>query len=40
MVSLYVVADGLSGFAKELMSEFADSLPGIDEAKSFMQVMT
>ena len=31
---------GLSGLAKELVTEFADSLPGIDEAKSFMQVMT
>lgn len=31
---------GLSGLAKELMTEFADSLPGIDEAKSFMQVMS
>lgn len=30
---------GLSGLAKELLSDFADSLPGIDEAKSFMQVM-
>ena len=34
-----LVVGGLSGVAKELMSEFADSLPGIDEAKSFMQVM-
>ncbi len=31
---------GLSGLAKELLSDFADSLPGIDEAKSFMQVMS
>lgn len=31
---------GLSGLAKELLSDFADSLPGIDEAKSFIQVMT
>ena len=30
---------GLSGLAKELFTEFADSLPGIDEAKSFFQVM-
>ena len=30
---------GLSGLAKELLTDFADSLPGIDEAKSFMQVM-
>ena len=30
---------GLSGLAKELLSDFADSLPGIDEAKGFMQVM-
>ena len=34
-----VCAGGLTGLAKELMTEFADSLPGIDEAKSFMQVM-
>ena len=34
-----VCVGGLSGLAKELMTEFADSLPGIDEAKSFMQVM-
>ncbi|XP_064385932.1 ATPase GET3-like isoform X2 [Halichondria panicea] len=32
-------SSGLSGLAKELLSDFADSLPGIDEAKSFMQVM-
>lgn len=31
---------GLTGLARELMTEFADSLPGIDEAKSFMQVMS
>ena len=38
---MYILyAEGLSGIAKELVSEFADSLPGIDEAKSFMQVMT
>ena len=34
-----VCVGGLSGLAKELMTEFADSLPGIDEAKSFLQVM-
>ena len=37
-ICLFSVA-GLSGLAKELLSDFADSLPGIDEAKSFMQVM-
>ena len=37
-VCLFFLA-GLSGLAKELLSDFADSLPGIDEAKSFMQVM-
>ena len=35
-----LISAGLSGLARELMTEFADSLPGIDEAKSFMQVMT
>ena len=34
-----VCIGGLSGLAKELLTEFADSLPGIDEAKSFLQVM-
>ena len=36
---VYSPSAGLSGLAKELLSDFADSLPGIDEAKSFMQVM-
>ena len=36
---LFLYSAGLSGLAKELLSDFADSLPGIDEAKSFMQVM-
>jgi arsenite-transporting ATPase len=31
---------GLTGLAKELLHDFAGSLPGIDEAKSFMQVMS
>ena len=35
----HVVLAGISGLAKELLTDFADSLPGIDEAKSFMQVM-
>jgi arsenite-transporting ATPase len=30
---------GLSGLAQELMTEFADSLPGIDEAKGFMDIL-
>ncbi len=30
---------GLTGLARELVSDFADSLPGIDEAKSFIEVM-
>ena len=36
---MFPYSAGLSGLAKELLSDFADSLPGIDEAKSFMQVM-
>ena len=39
-VAIFSLSGGLSGLARELMTEFADSLPGIDEAKSFMQVMT
>jgi arsenite-transporting ATPase len=39
-VCVCVCVGGLSGLAKELMTEFADSLPGIDEAKSFLQVMS
>lgn len=35
----HVMLAGISGLAKELLTDFADSLPGIDEAKSFMQVM-
>ena len=35
----FLLPGGLSGLAKELFTEFADSLPGIDEAKSFFQVM-
>ena len=30
---------GLSGLAKELFTEFADSLPGINETKIFFQIM-
>ena len=30
---------GLSGLAQELISEFSDSLPGIDEAKGFMDIL-
>lgn len=30
---------GLSGIAKELITEFSDSLPGIDEAKSFVEIL-
>ena len=30
---------GIQGLAKELLQDVAGSLPGIDEAKSFMQVM-
>lgn len=30
---------GLTGLAKELLQDLAGSLPGIDEAKSFIQVM-
>ena len=40
IVWLCSLSGGISGLARELMTEFADSLPGIDEAKSFMQVMT
>ena len=30
---------GIQGLAKELLQDVASSLPGIDEAKSFIQVM-
>ncbi len=30
---------GITGLAKELLQDLAGSLPGIDEAKSFIQVM-
>ena len=33
------VTGGITGLAKELLQDLAGSLPGIDEAKSFIQVM-
>lgn len=31
---------GVKGLAKELLEELAGSVPGIDEAKSFVEVIT
>lgn len=39
IIIFYHSIGGLTGLAKELLHDLAGSLPGIDEAKSFIQVM-
>ena len=38
-VCVYLCSGGLAGLAKELVTEFAGSFPGMDEINSFMLVM-
>lgn len=35
-----IMLGGIKGLAKELLEELAGSVPGIDEAKSFVEVIT
>ena len=37
IINFYVA--GVTGLARELLHDLSDSLPGLDEAKSFIQVM-
>ena len=40
VVIMFTVIGGIKGLAKELLEELAGSVPGIDEAKSFVEVIT
>lgn len=39
VILLHVFSGGIKGLAKELLEELAGSVPGIDEAKSFVEVI-